>query len=45
MFVNPLCTFFLWNRQDKDSQLACFAKKVFIIQIQQFVYLKNKYKT
>lgn len=28
MLVNLLFIFFLWNRQDKDAQLACFAKKV-----------------
>lgn len=28
MLVNPLFIFFLWNRQDKDTQLACFTKKV-----------------
>lgn len=28
MLVNPLFIFFLWNGQDKDAQLACFAKKV-----------------
>jgi len=28
MLVNPLFIFFLWNRQDKDTQLAFFAKKV-----------------
>lgn len=45
IFINPFCFFLFWNRQDKDAQLASFAKKrCFIIQIQQFVYLKNKYK-